>query len=49
MHTLIAASFATGFQACPTWVKSAARATFVFLVIKGSAMLAMAWLALRGF
>ena len=49
MQTLIAASFATKFQACPTWVKSAARATCVFLVIKSSVMLATAWLALRGF
>ena len=49
MQTMIAASFATRVQTCPTWVKSAARATFVFLIIKGSVMLATAWLAFRGF
>lgn len=49
MQTLIAASFATRIQTCPGWVKSAARATFVLLVIKGSAAAATAWLALRGF
>ena len=49
MQTMIAASFATRFQACPSWVKGAARATLVFVVIKGSVMLATAWLAFRGF
>jgi len=49
MQTLIAASFADKIQECPTWLKSAARATLVLLVVKGSMALAMAWLALRGF
>lgn len=49
MQAMIAASFATRIQECPTWVKSAARATFVLLVIKGSVALATAWLAFRGF
>lgn len=49
MQTLIAASFADKIQACPNWLKNAARATFVFLVIKGSVAAATAWLALRGF
>lgn len=49
MQTLIAASFATRIQTCPSWLKSAARVTFAFVVIKGSMALATAWLALRGF
>ncbi len=49
MQTMSAASFATKIQACPTWAKSAARATLVFLIVKGSVMLATAWLAFRGF
>lgn len=49
MQTLIAASVATKIHECPTWLKGAARATFVFVIIKGSAMLATAWLAYRGF
>lgn len=48
MQTLIAASFATKIHACPAWVKSVARATFVFAVIKGSIALGTAWLAFRG-
>ena len=49
MQTMIAASLATKMQECPTWLKSAARATLVVLVVKGSIALATAWLALRGF
>jgi hypothetical protein len=49
MQTMSAASFATRIQACPNWAKSAARATLVFLIVKGSVMLATAWLAFRGF
>jgi hypothetical protein len=49
MQTLIAASFANKIQACPTWVKGAARATLALVVIKGSVALATAWLAFRGF
>jgi hypothetical protein len=49
MQTMIAASFATKMQECPEWLKSAARATFVLVVIKGSVALATAWLAFRGF
>jgi hypothetical protein len=49
MQAMIAASFATRIQECPAWVKSAARATFVLVVIKGSVALATAWLAFRGF
>jgi hypothetical protein len=49
MQTLIAASFATKIQECPPWLKGAARATFVFVIVKGSVMLATAWLAYRGF
>jgi hypothetical protein len=49
METMIAASFATKIQECPEWVKSAARATFVLVIIKGSVALATAWLAFRGF
>jgi hypothetical protein len=49
MQTLIAASFATKMQTCPSWLKAAARITFAFVVIKGSVALATAWLALRGF
>jgi hypothetical protein len=49
MQTMIAASFATKVQECPAWLKSAARATFVLVVIKGSVALATAWLAFRGF
>jgi hypothetical protein len=49
MQTMSAASFATKIQACPSWAKSAARATLVFLIVKGSVMLATAWLAFRGF
>lgn len=49
MQTMIAASFATKIQECPGWVKSAARATLVLAVVKGSVMLATAWLAFRGF
>ncbi len=45
MQTMIA----TKIQACPTWVKGAARTAFALLIIKGSAMLATTWLALRGF
>lgn len=50
MQTLIAASVSTKIQTwCPSWVKGAARATFVFVVIKGSATLVTTWLAFRGF
>lgn len=49
MQTMIAASFATKIETCPSWLKSAARATFVLLVIKGSVAAATAWLAFRGF
>lgn len=49
MQTIIAASFATRMQECPAWVKSAARTAFALVVIKGSVMLATAWLAYRGF
>ena len=49
MQTLIAASFANKIQGCPTWVKSAARMTFAFIVVKGSMVLATTWLAFRGF
>jgi hypothetical protein len=49
MQTLIAASVATKIQECPAWLKSTARFTFAFLVVKGSIALATAWLALRGF
>jgi hypothetical protein len=49
MQTMIAASFATKIQECPAWLKNAARAMFVVVVVKGSVALATAWLALRGF
>ena len=48
MHAVVAASFAARVQDCPTWLKSAARATFVLCVIKGTVWLAGSWLALRG-
>jgi hypothetical protein len=49
MQTLIAASFATKVETCPGWLKNAARITFAFVVVKGSMVLATAWLAFRGF
>lgn len=49
MQTLIAASFAEKIHTCPTWLKSMARVTMAFVVIKGSVALAAAWLAFRGF
>jgi len=49
MQTLIAASFANKVHTCPTWLKSVARVTVTFVVIKGSVALAAAWLAFRGF
>ena len=49
MQTLIAASFANKVHSCSPWVKSAARMTFTFVVVKGSVALATAWLAFRGF
>lgn len=49
MQTLIAASFANRIQTCPSWIKSTARVTLAFVVIKGSMVLATAWLAFRGF
>jgi hypothetical protein len=49
MHTPIAASVAATFQNSPTWVKGAARATFLALFIKGAMWVGASWLALRGF
>lgn len=49
MQTMIAASVASRIQHCPAWLKSAARATFALVVIKGSIVLATSWLAYRGF
>lgn len=49
MQTLAAVSFAAKVQACPSWVKSAARATLVLCVIKGAMWLGVSWLAFRGF
>jgi hypothetical protein len=49
MQTILAASFATKMQECPTWLKSAARAMIVIAIVKGSVTLATAWLAFRGF
>ena len=48
MQTAIAASFAATTEACPDWLKGAARATFLFFFIKSVIWLAALWLAFRG-
>lgn len=49
MQTAIAASVAATAQVCPPWLKNAAKATSLFLFLKGVVWLAAAWLAVRGF
>lgn len=49
MQTSTAASFAATVQGCPVWLKSAARGTFLLLLIKSTAWLASSWLVFRGF
>ncbi len=49
MNTPIVASVAATFENSPTWVKGAARATFLALFIKGAVWVGASWLAVRGF
>lgn len=49
MQTSIAVSVAATVQKSPEWVKSAAKATFLALFIKGAVWVGASWLALRGF
>jgi hypothetical protein len=48
LQTSIAASVADTVQVCPPWVKNAAKATSLFLFLKGVVWLAAWWLAFRG-
>ena len=49
MHTPIVTSVAATFENSPTWVKGAARVTFLALFIKGAVWAGASWLAVRGF
>jgi len=49
MNSPIVASVAASFESSPTWVKGAARATFLALFIKGAVWVGASWLAVRGF
>ncbi len=49
MQTSIAISVATTVQNSPEWVKTAAKATFLALFLKGTMWVGASWLALRGF
>lgn len=49
MQTLIPASVAATVPGRHAWLKNAARAAFLFFMIKGTTWLAASWLAFRGF
>jgi hypothetical protein len=49
MNMPIATSVAVTFQKSPAWVKSAARAAFLLLLLKGSLWVGASWLTFRGF
>jgi hypothetical protein len=49
MQTSIASSVVATVEGCPAWLKGTAQATFAFILVKGVAWLAVAWLAFRGF
>lgn len=49
MNTPIAVSVAATMQRSPSWVKGAAKATFLALFIKGAMWVGASWLAFRGF
>lgn len=53
MQTMIPAAVAVASSRSPwlkaPWVKTTARVAFTLLFIKGTAWVAMSWLALRGF